>query len=85
MFTRSTCDDAADRSTSRGVVVKDMFGVGGFAAAASTQEDDGLVATCVEQRTKGDLRCCIDVRWHIFRLAALEHLYNLRKEVYRLR
>lgn len=57
-----------------------MLAVGGLAAAALAQQDDGLVLASGEQVPIGGLSHAVDVGRRVLPPAALEHLHHLGTE-----
>ena len=81
-----TCDGPVGpggrrRGGRRHQVVEQMAAVGGLAAAAAAQQHDALVLPLGEQGAVRRLGRAVDVRRHVVRLTAAEHLDHLGQEI----
>ena len=65
------------RRRRRHQVVQQVLGVRGLSAAAAAEQHDALVLALGEQRSVRRLRRAVDVRRHVVRLTAAEHLNHL--------
>ena len=74
-----TIEDIVSTARCHGVVVQYVPGVGGLAAAAATQEHNGLVLTRAQHGAVGNLGCGINVGWHVLRFTPAEHLDHLQQ------
>lgn len=72
-----TGEDLAGAAGDGGEVLDQVLAVGGFAAAAGAQQDDGLVLAAHQHAAVRGLRHRVDVRGRVLPAAPLEHVHDL--------